>query len=59
MNLAFFYSNFLMQLGEQLGIAYETKAEKALKAQLQEKEEQLKELENQIKVYKGIHKVTE
>jgi hypothetical protein len=37
MNLAFFYSNFLMQLGEQLGIAYETKAEKALKAQLQEK----------------------
>ena len=51
--------NFLMELGEQLGIAYETKAEKALKAQLQEKEEYIKELESQLKVYRGIHKVTE
>ena len=51
--------NFLMELGEQLGIAYETKAEKALKAQLQEKEEHIKELESQLRVYKQIHKVTE
>ena len=51
--------NFLMELGEQLGIAYKTKAEKALKAQLQEKEEHIKELESQLKVYKQIHKVTE
>ena len=51
--------NFLMELGEQLVIAYETKAEKDLKAQLQEKEEQLKDLESQLKVYKQIHKVME
>ena len=51
--------NFLMELGEQLDIPYETKTEAALKAQLQEKEQQLKDLENQIKVYKGIHKATE
>lgn len=51
--------NFLMELGEQLGIAYETKAEKALKAQLLEKEEHIKSLETQLKVYKGIHKIAE
>lgn len=51
--------NFLMELGEQMDIPYETKAEKALKAQLQEKEEYIKELESQLKVYRGIHKVTE
>lgn len=51
--------NFLMELGEQLGIAYETKTEKALKAQLQEKEEHIKLLENELRVYKQIHKVTE
>ena len=50
--------NFLMELGEQLGIPYETKAEKALKAQLQEKEEHIKLLENELRVYKQIHKVT-
>ena len=49
----------VLELGEQLGIAYETKAEKALKAQLQEKEEHIKELESQLRVYKQIHKVTE
>lgn len=51
--------NFLMELGEQLNIAYETKAEKALKAQLLEKEEHIKSLETQLKVYKGIHKIAE
>ena len=51
--------NFLMQLGEELNIPYETKAEKALKAQLQEKEEHIKLLENELRVYKQIHKVTE
>ena len=51
--------NFLMELGEQLGIAYETKTEKALKAQLLEKEEHIKLLENELRVYKQIHKVTE
>lgn len=48
-----------MELGEQLGIAYETKTEAALKAQLLEKEQYIKELETQLKVYKGIHKATE
>ena len=51
--------NFLMELGEQMDIPYETKTEKALKAQLLEKEEYIKELESQLKVYRGIHKVTE
>ena len=51
--------NFLMELGEQMDIPYETKAEKALKAQLQEKEEHIKLLENELRVYKQIHKVTE
>ena len=51
--------NFLMELGEQMDIPYETKAEKALKAQLQEKEEHIKLLENDLRVYKQIHKVTE
>ena len=51
--------NFLMELGEQMDIPYETKTEKALKAQLQEKEEHIKELESQLRVYRGIHKVTE
>ena len=51
--------NFLMELGEQMDIPYETKTEKALKAQLQEKEEHIKGLEYQLMVYKGIHKVTE
>ena len=48
-----------MELGEQLSIPYETKTEKTLKAQLQEKEEYIKEIETQLKVYKGIHKATE
>lgn len=51
--------NLVMQLGEQLNIPYETKAEKALKAQLQEKEEHIKLLETQLGVYKQIHKITE
>ena len=50
--------NFLMELGEQMDIPYETKTEKALKAQLQEKEEHIKGLEYQLMVYKGIHKAT-
>ncbi len=51
--------NFLMQLGEQLNISYETKAEKELKAQLLEKEKEIETLKTQLTVYKGIHKVTE
>ncbi len=51
--------NFLMQLGEQLNIPYETKAEKDLKAQLLEKEKEIETLKTQLTVYKGIHKVTE
>ena len=50
--------NFLMELGEQLGIPYETKTEATLKAQLQEKEEHIKGLEYQLMVYKGINKAT-
>lgn len=37
--------NFLMDLGERLGIAYETKREKELKAQLAEKEALLQKQE--------------
>ncbi|WP_133531967.1 transcriptional regulator [Flavobacterium dankookense] len=46
--------NFLMQLGEELGIAYETKAEKELKAQLLEKEAEIEKLKTQVEVYKEI-----
>ncbi len=49
--------NFLMQLGEELGIAYETKTEAALKEQLLEKEKEIETLKTQIGVYKQIHKI--
>ena len=49
--------NFLMELGERLGIAYETQKEKELRAQLAEKEAEIKELTTQIGVYKQIHKI--
>ncbi|MGQ7945948.1 transcriptional regulator [Flavobacterium sp. WC2509] len=49
--------NFVMELGERLGIAYETKTEKLLKAQLAEKEKQIETLQIQLEVYNKIHKV--
>lgn len=49
--------NFLMALGERLNIAYETKAEKALKIALAEKQSQLENLEIQLQVFKQIHKI--
>ncbi len=49
--------NFLMELGERLDIAYETKAEKALKTALAEKQKQLENLETQLQVFKEIHKI--
>lgn len=49
--------NFLMELGEQLGITYETQAETALKKQLLEKEKEIETLKTQIGVYKQIHKI--
>jgi len=49
--------NFLMDLGERLGIAYETKIEKELKAQLAEKDKQIETLQTQLDVFKGIHKM--
>ena len=47
--------NFLMQLGERLGIAYETAKEKELQEQLMQKEAKIKELTTQLEVYKKIH----
>lgn len=46
--------NFIMELGEKLNIAYETKAEKELKAQLLQKEKEIEKLEIQLQVYKEI-----
>ena len=46
--------NFIMELGEKLNIAYETKAEKELKAQLLQKEKEIEKLETQLEVYKQI-----
>src|SRR3954462_10692892 len=40
--------NFLMELGERLGIPYETKAEKELKTQLSEKEKQIQTMKTQL-----------
>lgn len=49
--------NFLMELGERLNIAYETKAEKALKTELAEKQKQVENLTTQLQVFKQIHKI--
>lgn len=49
--------NFLMQLGERLGIEYETKKEKELLNQLAQKDEEIKTLTTQLGVYKQIHKI--
>jgi predicted RNase H-like nuclease (RuvC/YqgF family) len=46
-----------MELGERLDIAYETKAEKALKTTLAEKQKQIENLETQLQVFKEIHKM--
>jgi len=49
--------NFLMDLGERLGITYETKAERELKVQLTEKNKQIETLQTQIDLFERIHKV--
>ena len=49
--------NFLMELGERLGIPYETKAEKELKAQLAENKKQIESLQTQLNLFKQIHKI--
>jgi predicted RNase H-like nuclease (RuvC/YqgF family) len=49
--------NFLMELGERLGIPYETKVEKELKTQLAEKEKQIETLQTQLNLFKQIHKI--
>lgn len=49
--------NFLMELGERLGIPYETKAEKELKTQLVENEKQIETLQTQLNLFKQIHKI--
>jgi len=48
--------NFFMQLGEKLGIPYETQAEKDLKAQLVEKETLIKKMEIQLEVFREMRK---
>lgn len=49
--------NFLMELGEWLGIPYETKVEKELKAQLAEKEKQIETLQTQLNLFERLHKM--
>lgn len=49
--------NFLMDLGERLGIPYETKGEKELKVQLAEKDKQIEILQTQLNLFERIHKV--
>jgi hypothetical protein len=51
--------NFLMQIGEELNIPYETKAEKELKNQLLEKEKEVEKLKTQLGVFREIHGVGE
>jgi hypothetical protein len=48
--------NFLMQLGELLGIEYQTEKEKQLLNQLAQKDEEIKNLTTQLGVYKEIVK---
>ena len=48
--------NLIMDMGERLGIPYETKAEKALKAVLEEKEKEIEKLKIQLGVYEQMHK---
>lgn len=49
--------NFLMYLGQKLGVDFETDKEKALKATLAEKEETIKKLEIELNLLKKIHKI--
>jgi len=46
--------NLIMALGEHLNIPFETKAEKALRSELAEKEERIKNLETELAVYRRI-----
>ena len=46
--------NLIMALGEHLNIPFETKAEKALRAELAEKDEQIKALETELGIYRRI-----
>ena len=48
--------NFIMQLGEQLGIAYETKAEKELKQQLQQLQQNNHDLKKENELLKELFK---
>ena len=48
--------NFLMQLGEELGIAYETKTEKALKMQLQNLQQENHDLKLENELMKELFK---
>ena len=48
--------NFLMQLGEELGIAFETKAEKELKTQLQQLQEDTRDLKKENELLKELIK---
>ncbi len=46
--------NFLMDLGEWLDIPFETKAEKALKEQILEKEATIEKLQNEIEILRSV-----
>lgn len=46
--------NLVMALGEYLKIPFETMSEKALRAELLEKEARIKELEMEVEIYKRV-----
>jgi len=46
--------NFLIDLGEWLGIPFETKAEKALKTQMLEQEKTIEKLQNEIDILRSV-----
>lgn len=48
--------NFLMQLGEELGIPYETKAEKELKTQLENLQQENRDLKRENELMRDILK---
>ena len=49
--------NFLMDLGEWLAIPFETKREKELLQQLNEKDKEIDTLKIEIGIYRQIHKI--
>ena len=49
--------NFLMYLGEKLDVAFETKKERELLEQLEQRDEEILKLKTQMQVFRQIHKI--